>query len=920
MRRYSLLLLILLASTAIAEEPKKAGADWWSLQPVTRPTLPAVKNPTWTRNPIDVFVLARLEAAGLTPAPESEPATLLRRLFFDLIGLPPSPEDIDDFLRAFRAAPQAAMEKVVDRLLASPRYGERWGRHWLDVARFAESQGFERDKIRDNAWRYRDYVIDSFNRDKPYDQFVREQLAGDVLPSATAEMITATGFLVAGPYDEAGTSSASPIVRGRVREEEMEDMLAAMSQTFLGLTVNCARCHDHKFDPILQRDYYRFKSVFDGVRHDGYRPLPAAELKQRADKIAQLDQSITVREQRLAELERLGRSRIRPTKVDGLPAPGPKPISRWTFDKDARDDIGKLHGKLHGNAKIDHGRLILDGKDSFMETEALSSDLREKTLEAWVVVANKNQRGGGAMSVQTKDGKVFDAIVFGERQPGKWMAGSDFFRRTRDHYGLDENAGPTEVIQVAVAYAHDGSIVVFRNGKPYFEPYRPQGNNAELQFYASGQSQVLFGLRHTGAGNGYLACEIEEARLYDKTLTANEVAASYLAGVPAAPVWQILDELTPEERSEHKIKSAEVRRLRAERDRIPPNIFLGYVATIRQPEPTNILLRGDIEKIGDVVSPGGLSVLRNSEFGLPPDAPEAQRRLKFADWVASPQNPLTSRVIVNRLWHYHFGRGLVATPNDFGFNGERPSHPELLDWLASECGMRNVERGIKEGSATSTQNWGLKHIHRLIVTSATYRQSSSFPKSEIRIPNSKDEENRLLWHFAPRRLEAEAVRDAMLAISGQLRHAGGGPGFRPFKVTVFNSSFYDLIDEDRPEFNRRTVYRIGVNSAKDPLLEAFDCPEPSVKAPKRNITTTPLQALGLMNNAFVQRQAKSFAARVQREAGENVEAQIDRACRVAIGRNPSVTERTRLIGLAREHGLTQVCWVLLNSSEFLYVK
>jgi uncharacterized protein DUF1553 len=330
---------------------------------------------------------------------------------------------------------------------------------------------------------------------------------------------------------------------------------------------------------------------------------------------------------------------------------------------------------------------------------------------------------------------------------------------------------------------------------------------------------------------------------------------------------------------------------------------MAYAANSKQPEPTHVLLRGDVEKPGDLVSAGGLSAIRSpaADFGLASDAPEGERRIRFANWLTDPANPLTARVIVNRLWHYHFGRGIVETPSDFGYNGGRPSHPELLDWLADE-----LRRG----------GWSLKHLHRLILTSAAYRQSARFDA----VAAAKDADNRLLWHFAPRRLEAEALRDSMLAVGGRLNPAMFGPGFRPFTVKVFNSSFYDLFDKDEPEFNRRSIYRTGVQSAKDPLLEVFDCPEPSVKAPHRSVTTTPLQALGLMNNPFVQRQAKYLAKRAEREAGGELAGQVVQAYQLAFGRPPTGAELTRAMKLAREHGLASVCWVLLNSSEFLYVR
>jgi mono/diheme cytochrome c family protein len=598
--------------TGLALPAESAGqAGLWVLRSLIRPEPPTARTASRVMNPIDAFILVRLDRAGLSPAPPADRLTLIRRATFDLLGLPPSPKDIDAFLADDSPA---AYEKLIDRLLASPHYGERWGRHWLDVARFCESNGFEHDKIRDHSWRYRDYVIGSLNADRPYEHFVRQQIAGDVLEPVTREGIIATGFLVGGPWDEANQLQKSVTMRQRAREEELEDMVAALGQAFLGLTINCARCHDHKFDPIRQRDYYRIKAALEGVLH-GNRPLP-----------------------------------------------------------------------------------------------------------------------GG------------------------------------------RGAGP-----------HKDEMV-------------------------------------------YAAC-------------------------PQAP------------------------------------------------PPTSVLARGDVEKKGERVSAGGLSAVRSPspDFGLAVDAPESIRRRKLAEWIADPANPLMARVMVNRVWHFHFGTGLVATPNDFGRNGDRPSHPELLDWLASEF----------EAHGTS-----LKALHRRIMLSSTYRQSSSHDVKAAAI----DADNRLLWRYPARRLEAEAIRDAMLQAAGLLNTQMAGPSFRPFTVTVFNSNFYNLSDFAGPAYDRRTVYRININSAKDPLLETLDCPDPSVKTPRRAVTTTPLQALGLMNDPFVLRQARAMADRVHSEVGGDLAVQVDRVYRLTIGRRPIGRECTRAADLVREAGLENLAWTLFNSSEFLYVQ
>jgi hypothetical protein len=898
--RYVFLVLSLLATGFAAAAEPDAKMDWWSLCKLTRPEPPAVRRKDWARNPIDAFVLAALEARGLQPAPAADKAALLRRVTFDLIGLPPTPEEIDAFTKDNSPG---AYEKVVDRLLASPHYGERWARHWLDAARFSESQGFEYDRIRDHAWRYRDYVVQSFNEDKPYPQFVKEQIAGDRIEPVGPNGIVATGFLTAGPWDEAGNNSVSKPLKARIREEELEDIIGTVSQTFMGLTVNCARCHDHKFDPISQKDYYRFKAVFEGVRY-GNRPiLTPDQSRQRDVEIARINRKIGELSGRLAVLEQIGRDKAGRAHPPQAVAEGlPKPTARWTFEVDAKDVIGGLHGTLAGGAVIENGRLKLNGKTAFMETAPLARSIREKTLEAWAAPANLGQRGGGVISLESKSAVAFDAIVYGERVAGRWMAGSENFRRTHDLEGPSESAKPGELIHTAVVYGADNSIAVYRNGEAYAPPYIPMGEGAGLRTYPAGDSHLLFGLRHTGAANGFFAGEIAEARLYDKALSATEVAASFRAGLRKVTAAQIVEELTPIQRQERDRLAQELSKEQSALKLLqsPP---LAYCAVPSPPPPTFLLKRGDVDKPGVQVVAGGLSAIKAPapDFGLSADASEGKRRLKLAEWLTSPDNPLPARVMVNRIWHYHFGRGIVASPNDFGFNGERPTHPELLDWLASEF---------------IAQGWSVKKLHKLLVTSATYQQSSAYNAKAA----EQDADDRYLWRFAPRRLEGEAVRDAMLSVSGQLNPQVGGPSFRPFTVTVFNSAFYTLTDSPDPEQNRRTLYRINVESAKSPLLEAFDCPDPSTKTPRRAATTTPLQALALMNNSFVLRQARCFGDRVRKEAGDEPEEQVRRAYLLAFGRPATKDEMERAATLVKKYGPETLCWVLLNSSEFLYLR
>jgi mono/diheme cytochrome c family protein len=886
----------------------KAAADesWWALQPIRELKVPEIKSDL-IRTPIDAFILAKLHEKGLAPASAADPRTLLRRLKFDLVGLPPTAEEVDDFVK--ESSP-TAYEQLIDKLLASPDYGERWARHWLDVVRFSESQGFEYDRLREHAWRYRDYVINAFNRDKPYGDFIREQIAGDLLLPLTREGITATSFLVIGPWDEAGhRAQKSVIMKTRLREEELEETIGTIGQTFLGLTTNCARCHDHKFDPISQRDYYRLKACLAGVQFSGESRsiLTPFESHRRENRVARIQKEMDACNAELAELERVGRQEVvrrRQAEKSSVASAGdlPRPYAQWTFDSDASDVQGRLHGTLEGGATIAGGRLQLSGKKASLKTAPLDKSIRAKTLEAWVSLANLTQRGGGVVSLETNGGQTFDAIVFGEIQEGKWIAGSNNFVRTSRVVGAKESSKPDELVHVAVTYADDGAISIYRNGQPYAAPYRPTGVLGELPTFGAGEARVLLGQRHTGGGNAFLTGEIDEARLYDRALTSEEVAASYRASSTTITRDDIAAALTEEKRARHGALLKELSDHRRAMEAIEP-VPLAYASMPGKPEPTHVLARGDVEKLGEPVSAGALAAIHtpSGEFGLPLDASDAERRVKLAEWLADPVNPLTARVIVNRVWHYHFGRGIVGTPNDFGYNGERPSHPELLDWLAA--------RFIAEGRS-------LKKLHRLILLSGAYRQSSTFNTKA----GAVDADNRLLWRFSPRRLESEAIHDAMLSVSGKLDPARGGPSDRPTSDEVVHPQITKRSNPNDDGRRRRSIYRMVINSAKDPLEDALDCPDPSIKTPKRSVTTTPLQALSLMNNAFVLRTAGYFAERVKTEAGGDPSKQITLAYQLAFGRPPSEVELKRAVAHVRDHGLGNFCWVLLNASEFLYVR
>ncbi|MDG3005007.1 DUF1553 domain-containing protein [Paludisphaera mucosa] len=868
---------------------RRAGRDWWSLQPVRRPTPPTTTDGR-ARTPIDAFVLHALEANGLAPAPEAGRRELIRRLTFDLIGLPPTPAEIDAFV-ADRS--ETAYEILVDRLLASPQYGVRWARWWLDLARYGESGGFEYDEFRPSSWRYRDWVVGAFNRDMPYDEFTRLQIAGDVLRPRDAEAVEATGFLVAGAYDTAGQNQISQAMRAVVRADEVEDLVGTVAQTFLGLTVNCARCHDHKFDPIRQAEYYQFVSALDGVRH-GEVDLSDLDPKSiaRRSRIAAIEAEV-------ATIEAPARAKLLGAKAADVQAIPPSPMAAWDFKTGGEDRVGHADVALHGGASLSAEGLALDGKEAYAITPPLGVELHEKTLEAWVRLEGTDQRGGGVVSVVAEVGGAFDAVVFGESEPGRWMAGSENFVRTSSVGGPAEVEAGRRFVHVAIRYSADGMIQAFRDGRRYGKAYHSTGPAV----FAAGRGRVAFGIRHLPVGgNRMLRATIARARLYDRALTDRELEASASSGGTVLEVGDVIAALDAEARSSRERLLEEARRLRAS---LAVDRRKAYAVAPRPAGATRIQIRGNPGQPGEVVAAGGIASLAGTDpkFGLAPDAPEAERRIRLAGWIADARNPLFARVVVNRLWLAHFGSGLVETTSDFGFNGGVPSHPELLDWLASELPRRG---------------WSLKAMHRLIVTSAAYWRSSRPDPEGL----AKDAGDRLLWRKQPARLEAEMVRDAMLATAGVLDPATGGPSFRdhePRKAEGTTTILYVPTDPASPGQDRRTLYRAWARGGRSAFLDAFDCPDPSTTAPRRAATTTPLQALSLMNNAMVLHLSDAFAKRLVREAGPDAKAQVALAYRLALGRPPQDDEFAEAAAVVDQFGAAALARALFNSNEFLYL-
>jgi hypothetical protein len=722
---------------------KQSDRDHWAFRPLRRPEVPQVNDVGWVRNPIDNFVLAGLEARGWRPSARAASRALLRRVYLDLVGIPPTPEEQAAFVQQADHAVESGedpLNRVVSDLLSRSAYGERWARHWLDLVRYADSNGYEVDGEKAYVWRYRDWVIQSLNQDKPFNRFIVEQLAGDELPDASAETLIATGYYRLGPWDQ------EPADAQQDRFDQLDDIVSTTSEVFMGLSLGCARCHNHKFDPLTMLDYYRLVAIFNGL--------------QRPEK---------------------------------------------------------------GSTGFDHAELDLP-LGSPRELEALSE--RDRAIRA---LTN----------------------------------------------------------QIAAAKAQ------FRS-----------------EFLAAGRSQVPAEALAAISKDRSIRSDAEEklAAKFDPQLN-KELAE-------ALPM-EIREQIAKWEKAQTDLQKA------------IPDLPRGYFMHEPglTPPPTHLLIRGKAARPGPEVSPGFPAVLAAVQPAFLPAGPRtSRRRLTFADWIADSQNPLTSRVIVNRVWQYHFGEGLVRTPSDFGINGDRPTHKELLDWLADWF--------VSEG-------WSLKKLHRLIIDSNTYRMNKAC-NSEY---DSDDSDNRQLWHVAYKRLDVEAIRDSILSVSGRLNSSMYGPAMYPF---VSQEALAGHPDQAKtwPAFNeeqasRRTVYAFVKRSLIVPMIEVLDFCDPSRSTPRRTVTNVAPQALSLLNGEFVNRQAQFFAERLWHEAGPEMERQVERAYVLALCRPPSPEELACLVRFLNEEAarlvtdspgdgrslapetahrvaLEQMCRAIFNLNEFVY--
>lgn len=885
----------------VLEDRSLADTNWWSLRPLTRPAVPNFDAPdkSWIGNPIDAFVLAKLREHRFSPAPAADRRTHLRRLYFDLIGLPPTPEEVDAWLND--KDPQA-YEKLVDRLLDSPRHGERWARHWLDVVHFGETHGYDKDKPRPHAWPYRDYVIRAFNQDKPYGRFVEEQIAGDVLYPDTTDGIEALGFIAAGPWDFIGHAEVPESkTDGKIaRHLDRDDMVSTTIGAFNSLTVGCAQCHNHKFDPIKQVDYYRLQAVFaaldraDRKYHTDPQQLAKySTLEARQRELTAEKNKLTAEQQKLGgdELQRLDKL----IQVAGQKPPPENPPE---------------HG-YHSQIE------------------------REPATEKWVQLdLGKPQAIAEVVLVGCFDD--FNSIGAGFGFPVRFAveASNDPAWKTGVSTLIDQtaadfpNPGVTplrkKVDKVAARYLRIRATKL-----------APRQNDFIL---ALAELQVIDGEgKNLASGASVTALDSIEAPIrWRKTNLVDGVFPPKPDAMPGSASLaelkqQRLDWLTKSTPASlqdqlSKNQSALESTSRELAQLTPPSLvyagtvhhgsgtFIGTGSSDGKPRPIHLLHRGDVKQPREEVAAGALTCLPewSGELPLAAEHREGDRRAALARWLSDRRNPLTWRSIVNRVWQYHFGRGLVDTPNDFGRMGELPTHPELLDWLAVE--FRDGKQSIKS-------------LHRLIVTSNTYRQQSLLsdprdpPGNSPHDPRASDANNRFLWRMNRRKLEAEAVRDAVLQVAGKLDLKTGGPSFQDFVIDQPAHSphyEYHLHDPNDVRSHRRSVYRFIVRSQPQPWMATLDCADPSMRVDKRNESLSALQALALLNNGFMVTMSGHFAERVASTTKEPAE-QARMIYRLALAREPTMAEQTLLSEFIRAQGLANACRAVINLNEFTFI-
>ncbi|MEM9586344.1 MAG: DUF1553 domain-containing protein [Planctomycetota bacterium] len=816
-----------------------AAAEHWSLKSPGRPNVPETpwvafeevdsleRRPSSDRssrrrpNPIDRFVAHRLVVNGLSPSPHADRRTLLRRVTLDLTGLLPTTREVDAFVAAKDFG--VAYRRTVDRLLASPAYGERWAQHWLDVIRWAETVGFETNAERRNAWHYRDWVIDALNQDLPYDRFVAQQLMGDQLGQDAA-----LGFLVAGPANLPAQIGRDDMAMRQARQDELDEVVRTVSQGLFGLTIGCARCHDHKFDPISQRDYYSLQAVFAGLRY-GTRRLRGDLNSQWSRQVPQARKQLQTLQAQL-EVERERANLRRP--------------------------VQEVHADQFASLEADAVRMEIDatnrGPASLYEFEIWSASTATATGQNLALATNDSVVTASSFALANQS-RHFDNLVDGSidrRQAFPWVAADE------DPAWLQVDlAQPARIDRVR--WHHGSSVPV---------SYRILAREVDTGTWIT------------------VADTLDRLPRFDDRRSANDVS---ITGQSPQQIGQLLRLIRRVDAAQNQLKRLEV----------GPQTYAARF--VDQPDTTMVLHRGDPMRPKEEAIASPPSVLSpQTPSQNPVDEPE--RRARLVEHLTQPSHPLTARVLVNRLWQHHFGTGLVETPSDFGRMGRPPSHPDLLDWLAVEL----VESG-----------WSMKHIHRLIVLSETYQQTS-YPRSESL---AVDAESRLLWRYPPRRLNAEAIRDSLLQAGGQLNRAMFGRGFDFFNQRG-GLADYRPNESFQSDGWRRMVYAHKVRMQQVDVFGAFDCPDAGQMTPQRNQSITPVQALGMLNSTFVNRQASFFAQRLEAAVGDDLPSAVRLAMVRTLSRTPTEYEQAALLELAEGHGLVEACRVIFNTSEFVSIR
>jgi hypothetical protein len=855
----------------------------WSLEPLVRPTMPRD-----APNAIDAFILAKLEEQGIKPSPDADRRTLIRRVSYDLTGLPPAPEGVDAFL----ADPDPmAYENLVDKLLASPRYGERWARHWLDTIHFADSHGYEHDIARENAWRYRDYVIAAFNSDTPWPRFIREQLAADYFYPEEPQLTPALGYLGAGTFD-LSTYTTAPVTFDYL---DRDDLVTQTMSAFVSTTANCARCHAHKFDPISQEDYYALQAVFSGVlKGDVAYDEDPAVARERSTWLSILDAAETRNSETLLLPE------LDPPVREWIASRGsgaqwtPLDVETFVSVEGATQHRGEDGAIVSSGRRAEKDTYTITATTALTEITALRLDVH--ALDSLPMNGPGRQDNGNFHLTE------FEAQVFGlgSGQP----IDVEFRRATADFnqadwevdYALDDDQRTAWGIHPAVGQPHHA---VFELAKPLtLQP----GSRLAISLKQLHGDRHLIGAFSLSATTDPAERAVAMPVAVADALTAPEDARTEDQRITiAAYVLRFVAESELEQLPEQSVVYAAASTVETPNGEAKPRID-----SLSEPKVVHVLDRGDFDKPVEPVGPGALSALTHSpaRFELSDPSDEARRRAALAEWISHPDNVLTWRSIVNRVWHYHFGRGLCDTPSDFGQMGGAPSHSELIDWLA--VWFRDEAHG------------SLKKLHRLIVTSATYRQSSQHRDDAVQI----DADNRLLWRQNRQRLDADAYRDFTLSVSGTLDLTMGGPGVQNFSQgkgpQLTPALDYKAFDWNGEGAGRRSIYRFVWRGIADPFMEALDFPDLGLLSPSRGFSVSSLQALALFNNDFVLHHSSALANRVETEE-RCPDAQAIRAVRLVWLRYPNDAERIAFIEYASAHGLPALCRVLLNSNEYLFV-